>query len=348
MPFVANTPESLVARNDSKNPSTTCRGITTSGRPCRRPIAASSVDPAQTLLPRPRRAKIANDDPRDETLYCWQHRDQATMSAHSSPGPRGNATPILEERTSIDTLADRLGLVELEQRKQAKQPQKKPRPGRQDAGARPSHGHGNGYAKPPSPAMSRPKPKKELHFCFCFRIPLDEVHDVPPTRPLPKPVQQGYVSTPRPSRYNVARSNASRPPNISTQSPGKNSTKSSKSQTGHYLSLIPDHTDPQTASALMAELARPYVDSEEAGYIYMFWMTPTTDKSPPPVDAARSLLAPPSSAPGRQRRASDVVSSYARSASVNPKAKKTMLLKIGRAANVQRRMQQWSRQCGCT
>ncbi|EEY22991.1 conserved hypothetical protein [Verticillium alfalfae VaMs.102] len=98
----------------------------------------------------------------------------------------------------------------------------------------------------------------------------------------------------------------------------------------------------------MAELARPYVDSEEAGYIYMFWMTPTTNKSlPPPVDAARSLLAPPSTAAaGRQRRASDVVSSYARSTASNQQDKKTMLLKIGRAANVQRRMQQWSRQCG--
>ncbi|KAG7109377.1 Meiotically up-regulated gene protein like [Verticillium longisporum] len=346
MPFVANTPESLVARNDSKNPSTTCRGITTSGRPCRRPITAAPVDPAQTLLPRPRRAKITHDDPRDETLYCWQHRDQAAMSAHSSPGPRGNATPILEERPSIDTLADRLGLVELEQRKQAK---KKPRSGRHDGSARPSHSHSNGYAKPPpaAMAMSRPKPKKELHFCFCFRIPLDEVHDEPPARPQPKPIQQGYVSTPRPSKHHGASSTASRPTNLSTQSPGKFSTKSSKSQTGQYLSLIPDHTDPQTASALMAELARPYVDSEEAGYIYMFWMTPTTDKSPPPVDAARSLLAPPSTAAaGRQRRASDVVSSYARSTSSNRQNKKTMLLKIGRAANVQRRMQQWSRQCG--
>ncbi|KAL2754208.1 hypothetical protein ACRALDRAFT_1063118 [Sodiomyces alcalophilus JCM 7366] len=104
----------------------------------------------------------------------------------------------------------------------------------------------------------------------------------------------------------------------------------------------------------MAELARPYVDSEEPGYIYMFWMTPSSDPARPPVDAARSLLAPPSppsssttTAAARRRRPSDVISSYARNTNGSDNGKKeTMLLKIGRAANVQRRMQQWSRQCG--
>ncbi|KAF4785787.1 hypothetical protein HER10_EVM0009944 [Colletotrichum scovillei] len=70
----------------------------------------------------------------------------------------------------------------------------------------------------------------------------------------------------------------------------------------------------------MAELARPYGNSEEAGYIYMFWITPTTKKEAAPVQEARSLLAPPSPARG-------------------------MLIKIGRAQNVQRRMQQWTKQC---
>lgn len=34
-----NTPEALLGRSDSKNPATTCRGITGSGRPCRRALA---------------------------------------------------------------------------------------------------------------------------------------------------------------------------------------------------------------------------------------------------------------------------------------------------------------------
>ncbi|OAA51951.1 DNA-binding protein [Metarhizium rileyi] len=94
----------------------------------------------------------------------------------------------------------------------------------------------------------------------------------------------------------------------------------------------------------MTELAKPHADSEDAGYIYMFWLTPTSKKAPPPVDAARSLLVPPPPSSARSRRPSDIVSTFA-----DPSGKgdgKTMLLKIGRAANVQRRMNQWQRQCG--
>lgn len=91
----------------------------------------------------------------------------------------------------------------------------------------------------------------------------------------------------------------------------------------------------------MTELSRPYNGSEEAGYIYMFWLTPASQPAPP-VDAARALLAPPSPATTqRYRRASDIVSAFA-----NTGTSKTMVLKIGRAANVQRRMNQWQRQCG--
>jgi len=125
---------------------------------------------------------------------------------------------------------------------------------------------------------------------------------------------------------------------------------SGKNQAGNYLSYIPPSTDPQTASLLMAELAKPFVESEEPGYIYMFWMTPVSAKKPAPVDAARQFLAPPptgasSSGSPRSRRASDAVSSYYKNPAGNGGGKATMLLKIGRAANVQRRMNQWSRQC---
>jgi hypothetical protein len=130
-------------------------------------------------------------------------------------------------------------------------------------------------------------------------------------------------------------------------SPGKASYRSGRStasQTARYKDLIPDSLDMATASALMGELAKPLAESEEAGYIYMFWLTPASKQSPAPVDAARSLLAPPSASSARSRRPSEVVSTFA---DPNGKGdKKTMLLKIGRAANVQRRMVQWQRQCG--
>lgn len=353
MPFIANTPESLVARADSKNPGSTCRGITASGRPCRRPVSPTSSP--QTLLPRPGRKKhVVQDDPRDESLYCWQHKDQAALSARSSPGPRANATPILEERTSLDTLADRLGLVDLEEKKHGKKPRRKQQQQYGSGGK-----SAQKYASRPPASTTRPAsaPNKKLSCCFCFSIPIDEVQEAPrPARPLPKPVQE------KQSHYTPT---AARPPNrrpvpgIVSQSlsHSKHSRKASTtSQTDSYLSLIPGNTDPQTASALMTELARPYVDSEDAGYIYMFWMTPANSSSTsttstrtrgglaPPVDAARSLLAPPSSSSPRSRRPSDAVAAFARSS--NASHEKTMLLKIGRASNVQRRMQQWSRQCG--
>ncbi|WAO94834.1 Hypothetical protein NCS54_01243600 [Fusarium falciforme] len=308
MPFVANTPESLLSRSDSKNPSSTCRGITSNGRPCRRPV------PAKPATSRP-----STPDPRDESLYCWQHREQASMSAHSSPGPRATATPILEGRTSLDTLADRLGLVELQDEKKRRQ--------RTDSGGR---------------KTSKPKPKQTLSCCFCFSIPLEEVPETRPARPQPRPVQRTSIPVP-PKRNSKQHLSASQ-----DTSPGKSSRRSRKStgsQTGQIKNFIPDSLDTTTASALMTELARPFVDSEEPGFIYMFWLTPTSDSTSPPVDAARSLLSPPSpSRPSRSRRPSDVVSSFA--ATDPSTARSTMLLKIGRASNVQRRLNQWQRQCG--
>ncbi|KAJ3457686.1 hypothetical protein MRS44_014827 [Fusarium solani] len=303
MPFVANTPESLLSRSDSKNPSSTCRGITSNGRPCRRPV------PAKPATSRP-----STPDPRDESLYCWQHREQASMSAHSSPGPRATATPILEGRTSLDTLADRLGLVELQDKKKRRQ--------RTDSAGR---------------KTSKPKPTQTLSCCFCFSIPLEEVPETRPARPQPRPVQRTSIPVP-PKHTSKQRLSAS-------QDTSRRSRKSTGSQTGQIKDFIPDSLDTTTASALMTELARPFVDSEEPGFIYMFWLTPTSDSTSPPVDAARSLLSPPSpSRPARSRRPSDVVSSFA--ATDPSTARSTMLLKIGRASNVQRRLNQWQRQCG--
>lgn len=269
------------------------------------------------------------------------------MSAHSSPGPRATATPILEEgRTSLDTLADRLGLVDLQEKKKK---------GRKDRPPQYTDGEYGGKQSPRPARPAKQKPKPKLSFCFCFSIPLEEVPSdhPPPARPQPRPVQ-------RPQ--NASTSNGYRKSSngrlSAAASPSKSSRKSTASHTARLKDLIPDTLDAATASAIMAELARPYVDSEEAGYIYMFWLTPpersTSSPSRPrtslaPVDAARDLLAPPSPSP-RSRRASDVVYSYAdtntRAKQDNGAPKKTMVLKIGRAANVQRRMNQWQRQCG--
>src|SRR3569833_1219958 len=350
MPFFANTPESLVARSDSKNPATTCRGITSNGRPCRRPLATADSTPPP---PRTKMGKLRADDPRDEPLYCWQHKEQASMSARSSPGPRASVTPILEERTSLDTLADRLGL---ETRRSTLKPGKTSRP--QQSGTT-AAGGGGGSGRPSK--MARPKPKSHLS-CFCFKIPIEEV--TPPPRPKPHVLQPLNAAAHRPpgQQHHLApTSSVPSRPGLSGQSQnsGRNSrhssTNSASSQTAQYLSLIPASATPQTASALMSELAKPISLLDEPGYIYMFWLTPEAQQSAPPADAARSLLTPPPVAPPRpgtgQRRPSDVIASFAaaETTSRSPGARRQpakILLKIGRANNVQRRLNEWKRQCG--
>lgn len=361
MPFVPNTPESLIARSDSKHPNLTCRGITASGRPCRRPLAtsaASSPNGSSSLFPpSSSRRRPQTPDPRDESLYCWQHKEQASLSAHSSPGPRATATPILEEpthRTSLDTLADRLGLVDLQDKEDARR--KKNRQQKRDT--RPNGGRRHQYAGSGSSTnekydagKGKKKEKPSLKFCFCFTIPLEEVSEpARPARPQPRPIQQRpSTGVPSPSRTSKSHLNSSSPSTAAAAA--KSSRKSTTSQTATFMKLIPEDLDATTASALLAELGRPYAESEEPGYIYMFWLRPETTASrsaaagSAPADAARAMLAPPSASPRGGRRVSDVVSSYA-DTNTRSGGKKTMVLKIGRAANVQRRMNQWQRQCG--
>ncbi len=319
MPVYANTPESrIVGRTDSKNPSTTCRGITSSGRPCRRPITGSDAPPppqSSRLKPSKNRA----DDVTDESMYCWQHKDQAGASASSTPSPRPTYTPIPEERTSLDTLAERLGLAPTE----SIRPSEKP--------------HGGSPQRPSQ--TSRPK-RREVSFCFCFHIPIDDVDPQP--RPRPHSVQPTSATTPA----------------------GLGKKKTSKRNSGS--ALIPQNTAPDVASKLLAELTKPVSQQDEAGYIYIFWLTPQSKKgTAAPADTARSLLAPPSTPPGHGRRTSDVLAAFARMqlggddddddnditprggpTNPKPKKKKTILLKIGRATNVQRRLNEWQRQCG--
>lgn len=335
MPIFANTPEALaVNRTDSKNPATTCRGITSSGRPCRRPVAATGTPPRT-------RGNLRIDDPSDENLYCWQHKEQASLSAKSSPGPRTKHTPILEERTSIDTLADRLGLMTTKSEKASKQ--NGGRPGNQQ---RPTK-------------MVRPKTKKnsELHLC-CFRIPLEEAPS-PPPRPKPHPIQSTVSSMPAgaggkssKNTYATPSPSPSRPrPSHSGQGSGRRHG-SNASQTVQYMALIPLSASPQTASSLLAELAKPISQQDEAGYIYIFWLTSESQPSAPPAEAARSLLSPPTpTRPSNGRRPSDVLDMFgsqttSRSLGASGSGKKKILLKIGRATNVQRRLNEWQRQCG--
>ena len=77
----------------------------------------------------------------------------------------------------------------------------------------------------------------------------------------------------------------------------------------------------------------------------MFWLTDASSVATPNQQTASSLLSPPSTPNPRGRRPSDLIQDFSMAPST-PTAQKTILLKIGRASNVQRRMNEWTRQCG--
>ena len=87
MAFTGRTPESLLPRSDSRNPATTCKGITKSGRPCRRPIDAKPSDDDGVIAV----VSIAGDSDSDDigaaAFFCWQHKDQAERYL-DSPQPQ--------------------------------------------------------------------------------------------------------------------------------------------------------------------------------------------------------------------------------------------------------------------
>ncbi|KAI0420313.1 meiotically up-regulated gene 113-domain-containing protein [Xylaria grammica] len=351
MPFIPNTPESLIGRSDSKNPSTTCRGITAGGRPCRRPLAATpgSSPGASPLASRSRVNQLRVDDPSDPSLYCWQHKEQASSSAKSSPGPASRSKLTTVRQESFESLIDRLGIVEAERNRRTQQgqhgkPTKPPKSSSSKPSVQVSQAADANAPQSPKPKR-KAKAQKQVGFCCCFTIPVYEEEQ--PSRPKPRPVQTAPTkpnTAKLPSNQHLAPSFASQRPSLATSK--QSSAQSTVSQTSQYLSLIPQTVLPETAANLLKELSKPFAQTDEPGYIYIFWLTPESQPSAPAAEAARNLLAPPTRPNMHQRRASDVLQSFATQSSRDGSTSKTILLKIGRASNVQRRLNEWQRQCG--
>jgi hypothetical protein len=322
MPFIPYTPESLLPRSDSKNPAATCRGLTSNGRLCRRAISKS---PQSSPSSSPRRT------PSPEA-FCWQHKDQADV--HAGGSPKGIQSATILERTSIDTLVDRLGLLEVETQKRERRQHRKPVPVKdpEKASQRVEH-----VPQQPERPRPRPNPESNLGIFCCIGVADD-------SRKAPRP-----VSSKRSRRTTAAvpaQQRSKLPPSIQEKLPSRPSiARDPSSRTGEFLSLIPTSASPQTTALLLAELAKPVSESDDEGFIYMFWLTPESVPAPPPSETASSLLASPSRPTPGQRRTSDVLNTFA-STVPNTHDKKTILLKIGRAQNVQRRLNQWTRQCG--
>ncbi|KAF2657406.1 DUF1766-domain-containing protein [Lophiostoma macrostomum CBS 122681] len=345
MAFTGLTPEALLGRSDSKNPATTCKGLTKAGRPCRNPL---SIDPAKAARYNGVLAvvSVASDSDEEEieaaAFFCHRHKDQAEQLVAASQKaaiPQRQNTRIysLQHRSSIDTLVARLGVLEVDDTPQRQRQERKTRDNRQPENRPPRRVH-----RPPTwdrvqgplmevpselvqqrPSQDRPQRKKPgIWQLLCCGAATDDDYVEVPARPVNQKIP---------------------------------------SETEAFLSYIPKSLPPQTTSALLTELAKPISQSDDEGYIYIFWLTPEA-AGPAPSSTASSLLAPPAR-PEQGRRTSDVLRQYSvrKPQRPNPnrprrrsavsiveeeKEKETILLKIGRANNVHRRMNEWTRQCG--
>ena len=105
MPFVPNTPESLstlLSRADSKSPSTTCCGVSNTGKPCR-----SELTPSKTGRPATGIIAVFNGQ---RVFFCEKHKDQSqsVVLRHTASFARKRE---LLGRGSMDTLIEQVELL---------------------------------------------------------------------------------------------------------------------------------------------------------------------------------------------------------------------------------------------
>jgi hypothetical protein len=154
-PFGKKTPESYFSglrRKDSKNALTTCHGVTSNGRACRRALSSpknsSKFDGAVV---------ITGNDNDPAVFFCWQHKDQAD-SANSDEG----SVIQLKGRHSLEEAFRSLGLEDVDEDEEPESPPARmPDPlrtvaadyGVADDGAR-------SYSQPTRPLNHRPRGEK--------------------------------------------------------------------------------------------------------------------------------------------------------------------------------------------
>lgn len=367
MPHFPHTPERLLGRNDSKSPNATCKGITSTGRACRRALASPKASPVGRRTSSPLAVNgavaIVQDGGQEAEAYCWQHKNQAVESVKQAATPgntsskrrnqRSSGLPILQERSSIDTLVQRLGIDSASTPNKTTSNPKPPRRTNTNdfavkESSRPSAPHAEKYHFDQR-ASRRPKPKKKGFWASlcCMSAEDDDYVEIVRHR---KRTEQS-----RPQQMTATTSSPAQRPSHGSDTQSHQSP-SSNPQTNSLMSLIPQHLPPPTTSALLAELVKPISPYDEDGYIYIFWLTPSS-ATPPGDSTAKSLLAPRDSRPQYARRISDVMTEFSFDGAddqlprglprgQSKASKKTIMLKIGRANNITRRMNEWQRQCG--
>lgn len=113
-PFGKKAPESYFSglrRKDSKNALTTCHGLTSNGRACRRALSSpknsSKFDGAVV---------ITGNDNDPAVFFCWQHKDQAESASAND----GNVVE-LKGRHSLEAAFRSLGLEDVEETEEAEE-----------------------------------------------------------------------------------------------------------------------------------------------------------------------------------------------------------------------------------
>jgi len=358
--LIPNTPEAYLPRSDSKNAATTCKGITSKGRPCRRSLATSPKKESSVS----NNISVSAVAPTNvhtvaTASYCWQHKDQAEQHSARS----GTKLTPLQKRNSIDTLVSRLGIINIQDSTEPECNTSKNKRGTKNAKQSARYKDQGSMSSVPKevlflPPTSRSRPFKPQGFSKKQRKPSflamlcctgiadeDDYLETVRHRKRTQRYQRPEMSTATPSAKSARdlyESTKSKPYNNITPRP-HNSNPQQLSPTSKLMSFIPQTLPPITTSLLLNELVKPISNHDDSGYIYMFWLTDSNIAPPSDTITSSLLSASPPSQPRGGGRQAEILQQFKSNA---PGSKNTILLKIGRASNVHRRLSEWTRQCG--
>jgi len=343
-------------------------------------------------------------------FFCWQHKDQAeNLVAKVRQEHRKTRIMPLQKQSSIDTLAEKVGVLDLDV--EVNRPEQNAKPGASGHARRkkrretlpqewqkvqgplmtvPEDVIHEAMATPTKPPHRRTTHRQERYgrsnvkasWSCCIRSDDDYNDDGPPARRRERQEQRRPSGQTRRQSHTPV-SHGSRPtgatqtqmqeqpvpiprrhsqkltPTRPTPRPAATSSSPPHTQTQNFLSLIPPHLNPNTTSTLLSELSKPFAKDDEAGYIYIFWLTPASEESTPDDDLASTILdgdldyqddfgvSTYNGSRPRESTAKSRARALDRYASVKKRDREPakILLKIGRAQNVHRRMTQWTKQC---
>jgi hypothetical protein len=358
MPYIPNTPESLLCRADSKNPITTCRGLTGNGRPCRRALASSKPSSPSYHRTSSSQRTLTNDmngvfavahdsnDNRDvmtAAFFCWQHRDQAARMLHVKK------TDVIEVqgRSSLDTLVERFGVLEVKEDGVMKVMRKvkttsKVTGGKRMSGQRatyddrPRHydDHYNAPALRSEPERRTATPNIwSLLCCFSPSTRFDEENEHPlnyhnekhhPQTPTYTPRPQMTATPISPNRQPLDYHALTRPPPSATAFPPIRPKATPASPQRTYYSPNYDFSTP---SSLIPQHLPPSTQTQLLAELTKPLSVKDEDGYIYVFQLDREAISPTTE---------------------TQLESKTLMVKIGRTTNVHRRLSSWTKQCGHT